>query len=112
MMEIHCFIKQLRLRRNYTQEYVASQLDISQPAYCKMESGKTQISTRRLGQIARILNVTSAELYACTPAMTANEVKPVTSAEKELYEKLLAQVNAENLLLKELLAGQAYQINF
>jgi transcriptional regulator with XRE-family HTH domain len=91
---------------------MACQLDISQPAYYKLESGRTQISTRRLNQIARILNVNPAELYACPLVMIAEEIKPITSAEKELYEKLLAQVNAENLLLKGLLAKQMPKTNF
>jgi len=55
----------IRKRRNeldYSQEYMASQLAISQPAYAKIESGDTRINIKRLERIAEILTIDMIEL--------------------------------------------------
>jgi transcriptional regulator with XRE-family HTH domain len=49
-------IRKLRENRNYTQEYLAAKLDISQNAYSKIELGYTKITVERLFQIAEILD--------------------------------------------------------
>lgn len=46
-----------RVIKGYSQEYVANRLDISQNAYSKIERGDTELSVRRMFQIADILEV-------------------------------------------------------
>lgn len=48
-------IRKKREFRNYTQEYLALKLHISQNAYSKIELGYTKITLERLFQIADIL---------------------------------------------------------
>jgi transcriptional regulator with XRE-family HTH domain len=48
-------IRYKRECRNYTQEYLAAKLDISQNAYSKIELGYTKITVERLFQIADVL---------------------------------------------------------
>ena len=48
-------IRRARETRNYTQEYLAAQLNISQNAYSKIELGYTKITIDRLFHIAVIL---------------------------------------------------------
>ena len=55
-------IKNIRLRRNYTQKYMAQALGMSHANYGKMESGVIGIAPERIGQIAVILNVGLAEI--------------------------------------------------
>lgn len=50
-------IKNIRELKNFTQEYMAEKLDISQAAYSKMEKGDTKISQDKLNKIAEILEV-------------------------------------------------------
>lgn len=50
-------IKSIRELKNYTQDYMASQLGISQAAYSKIEIGTTDLSFKKLEIIARILDV-------------------------------------------------------
>jgi transcriptional regulator with XRE-family HTH domain len=65
-------IRLKREQRNYTQEYLAYKLNISQNAYSKIELGYTKITLERLFQIADILeydvvdliNASSKELKA------------------------------------------------
>jgi transcriptional regulator with XRE-family HTH domain len=46
-----------RLIRNYSQEYMAFELEISQAAYSKIERGETELSIRRIYAIAEILEI-------------------------------------------------------
>jgi len=48
-------IRSKRESRNYTQEYLAYKLNISQNAYSKIELGYTKITLERLFEIAEIL---------------------------------------------------------
>jgi len=48
-------IRARREFRNYTQEYLAAKLNISQNAYSKIELGYTKITLERLFQVAEIL---------------------------------------------------------
>ena len=48
-------IKSIRELKNYTQEYIADQLGITQAGYSKIEKGKTSLSLDKLEQLALIL---------------------------------------------------------
>ena len=60
--EIAANIRHKREYRNYTQEYLALKLNISQNAYSKIELGYTKITVERLFQIANILEFDVTEL--------------------------------------------------
>ncbi len=47
-------IKSIRELKNYTQEYMADQLGVTQAGYSKIEKGKTILSFAKLVEIARI----------------------------------------------------------
>jgi len=55
-------IRHKREQKNYTQEYLALKLNISQNAYSKIELGYTKITVERLFQIAGILELNIMEL--------------------------------------------------
>lgn len=59
---IYSKIKSIRELKNYTQEYMAEQLDMSQPAYNKIESGRTVLTYDKLEEIAHILRVTPEDV--------------------------------------------------
>lgn len=50
-------IRKIRESKDYTQDYLAIKLAISQNAYSKIELGYTKITVERLFQIAHILEV-------------------------------------------------------
>jgi transcriptional regulator with XRE-family HTH domain len=50
-------IKKIREYRNFTQQHMADSLEISQNAYSKIENETTKMTTNRLEQIAKILDV-------------------------------------------------------
>lgn len=55
-------IRTLRRNREYSQEYMALMLHISQNAYSRLENGKTPITLDRYYEICQILQVRPAEL--------------------------------------------------
>ncbi len=55
-------IRKLREQRNYTQEYMAANLKISQNAYSKIELGYTKITVDRLFELADILRANVVDL--------------------------------------------------
>lgn len=59
---IAAVIRKKREERNYTQEYLAYKLNISQNAYSKIELGYTKITVERLFQIAEVLEISAVDL--------------------------------------------------
>jgi transcriptional regulator with XRE-family HTH domain len=60
-------IKNARLYRNYSQDYLAMKLSISQNAYSKIELGYTRVTMRRLFVIAEVLEIDVVELLNQKP---------------------------------------------
>ena len=50
--------------RNYSQEYIADKLGITQNAYSRIENNQTKMTAERLRQLAGILNIPPLELLS------------------------------------------------
>ncbi len=55
-------IREQRLTKNYTQEYLAGKLGVSQNAYSKLELGITGLTIKRLFIIADTLDIDIKQL--------------------------------------------------
>ncbi|HKG06021.1 MAG TPA: helix-turn-helix transcriptional regulator [Pedobacter sp.] len=55
-------IRKIREFRNYTQDYLAAKIGISQNAYSKIELGYSKITLDRLFNIAAILDIKAVQL--------------------------------------------------
>ena len=55
-------IRKLREYRDYTQDYLAAKLNISQNAYSKIELGYSRITLERLFLISTVLEIDPADL--------------------------------------------------
>lgn len=64
MLSIEEKIKNLRELKNFTQEYMAEKLGITQAAYSKMENGTNKISYAKIVDISNIFGVKPEELLA------------------------------------------------
>lgn len=62
MQEVAGNMRKVREFRNYTQDYLAAKLGISQNAYSKIELGYSKITLDRLFHIALILEVEVTQL--------------------------------------------------
>jgi len=57
-------IRKIRELRNYTQDYLAAKLGISQNAYSKIELGYSKLTLERLFQISIILDVEAMQIIS------------------------------------------------
>lgn len=115
-------IKSIRELKNYTQEYMADQLGVTQAGYSKIEKGKTILSFVKLVEIARILEVSVEDIISFDSQRYFNSFNKVkgnnngsilinsdnNEALKKLYEdkimlleKLLSKTEEELYCYKE-----------
>ncbi len=65
-------IRKLRELKNLKQETMADQLGISQSSYSKMEKDETEISSERLEQIAKVLDISVQDILSFDEKMIFN----------------------------------------
>ncbi|GAA4511964.1 hypothetical protein GCM10023173_05370 [Sphingobacterium thermophilum] len=81
-------IRLLRHQKGWSQEDVAKRLDISIPAFSKIETGITDVNLSRLNQIAKLFNLSLVELLSTSDA---NEEKEKFAEINELQQRLQAR---------------------
>lgn len=106
-------IKKLRELKNLTQEYMAAQLEMSQSAYSKIETGESDVTFKKLELISRALDVKPEDILTFNERLVFNVqhnqtgqglvINQMTDDMKKLYEELIAQLRAENEHLKAIL---------
>lgn len=79
-------IRYFRNLKNWSQEEIAHRLNISLPAYSKIERNITDVSFSRLNQIAKVYGITLIELLsvASKPAEQTDISKLLIEKEKEI----------------------------
>ncbi len=92
-MSIGNRISELRKKHNYSQEYVAEQLDVSRQAVSKWEQDQSSPDTNNLIALAGLFNV-SVEYLATGKGADAEE----NGAESSAAENLPDQTGANRLL--------------
>ncbi len=90
-------IRLLRHQNGWSQEDVAKRLDISIPAFSKIETGITDVNLSRLQQIAKLFDMTVVQLLNFNDA---DEEKKYTS-DLELANKKLQERNHEVIELQK-----------
>lgn len=117
MPDVGANIKKCREIRNYTQYYMAHELDISTTAYRNIEGGKTAITLDYMYAIAAILSVNiNALLYydeqvllnvyndhtvPATGALSGTEIKDMVHMLKAVQEKMIEMTEQSTLLSRE-----------
>lgn len=101
MTDLNIKIKKARENRNYTQEYMASSLGISQSAYAQLEKGSISINISRLKKIANILEfdinklISSDDLILDIHHNTLNDnasiINQLNNKQNELYERIIEE---------------------
>ncbi|MBK7683301.1 MAG: helix-turn-helix transcriptional regulator [Bacteroidetes bacterium] len=106
-------IKNLRELRNFTQDYMSQQLNMTQAGYSKIESGNTDIAYSK--RVARVLEVTPEDLITFDSQkyfnsfnnvkgnnngrviinMNADEIKALYTDKFDLLNRLLKQTEDE-----------------
>ena len=110
-------IKDIRKQKGFSHEYMAHKLDMSQPAYSKIEKNETVLSVDRLFKIAEILETPVNDILEINPNNIYNqtnndsgtfighqEVAHLHQENKEVTQKLIETQQSEIQFLRELLA--------
>jgi len=99
--------------RGYTQDYVAAKLGIAQNSYSRIENHQTKLSSETLEKLAKILNVTLADILSPEPIIvnfhdasnaaksSFQHIEQQILNQKELYEKIIASKDEEIAQLKK-----------
>lgn len=91
-------IKQSRVALNLNQAEAAKMLNISTPAFCKIETGQTDLNISRLLQISKVFEVSIIKL------ITGEEESSNSSEDLiELKEQLLEKDEEINKLRKKVI---------
>lgn len=95
-------IKNIRELKNYTQEYMADRMDISQAAYSKIEKGKTEITLLKLEEIATVFEITIEDILRfkndlCFSEKKSNEIESFTKH----YPNHTEQLYKDKIMLLE-----------
>ena len=64
LMTIANKIRSMRIFRNYSQDYLAAKLHVSQNAYSKIELGRTKVTVEKLLTIADVLDTDACALIS------------------------------------------------
>ena len=104
-------IRDLRLEKGRTQEYMAEQLGISQNAYSKIEIDKTRIKAEVLEKIADVLEVEKHRLLSEPSPLykikqTNNDQAVGIAIHQENFEKERKTWQALEISLRETIAVQ------
>ena len=112
-MQVGQKIKKLRELKNLTQDYMAAELEMTQSAYSKIESGESDVSYKKLEKIASIFGIHPEDILMFNEHMVFNVmhnqtgnglvINQVSDETKKLYEDLITQLRAENAHLKSIL---------
>src|SRR5579875_966989 len=90
-------IRLLRHQKGWSQEDVAKQLDISIPAFSKIETGITDINLSRLEQISKLYEMSIVQLLTFNDA----EQEEKSASEIESIQKKLVEREAELIELQK-----------
>ena len=77
-------IRKLRELRNYTQEYMALNLNITQTAYCKIEKEESRLTIDRLKEISEVLDVEPLQLLTFDERLFLPSVSSKQTREKRI----------------------------
>lgn len=117
MNKIGFNIRKKRESKGFSQEYMASVLDISQATYARLENEDTKVTVERLYKIAEVLDASIIDFFDADRMVIQTQnnnegafgngyienlnIENIES--KEAYEKILKSKDEQIALLKEMI---------
>ena len=117
MLQVGHKIKQARESLNYSQDYMAQALDISQAYYSRIENNQANISMNLLEKVGEVLEIEPWTLlspgeFLYFKKVTNSQVgsgqyhyNAYSEKEKQLYEERIRQLEEEVTFLREMVKG-------
>lgn len=121
-MELGTKIKKIRELRNFTQDYMAQKLSMSQSGYGKIERDETEVSYQRLQQIAEILSVSVEDITSFNERVVFSQMnnqhatagyiinQNFNEQQMRLYEMMIQQQKEEIDYLRKMVETLQEQI--
>jgi len=109
MLETGQNIKTIREIKNFTQGYVATQLNMSVPNYSNIETGKTDVTLTRLEQIANVLQIDYQQILTLDreqilKVKNDSSIQYPPSGDPSMRDELLKQLRIKDEQINRLLA--------
>lgn len=116
-------LKHIRLTRNYSQDYLAKKLGVTQKAYSKIENNETRLNVETLVRLAEILDTPIGEFFQDATKPVYNDFSTrhtgdnviykneVVDKKEELYDQLLKAKDETIQVLKDELAELKSRLN-
>jgi transcriptional regulator with XRE-family HTH domain len=79
-------IKEYRLQKNYSQDYIAKNLGISQKAYSKIENNETRLNVDALVSISEILEIPINKFFTEANAPVLNDFSSGRDGDNVIYK--------------------------
>ena len=103
-------LRLLREYRNYSQEYIAEKLGITQNAYSRIENNQTRLTAERLEKLAAILKISMIELLSEKEPVIHFAGIPVTSPPPERDEHWKEMIENTRQLYGQVIVGKDEKI--
>lgn len=87
MSKLGDFLREERLKLNYTQEYVAGKLGVSSSSVSRWENGEVQPSFARLERYAELFGFSAGIPYAICASEEIEEPRPIAGIKLEVYSE-------------------------
>jgi len=101
-------IRLLRHQKGWSQKDVAKKLEISVPAFSKMETGITDLNLSRIHQIAKLFDLTAVQLLSFSETDQLNDyVDEITLIQQKLKEREEEIIQLQKKVID--LYGQVYR---
>lgn len=117
-MKIGDNLRKIRELKGYSQEFIASKLEISQRQYSRIENNETDLSLSKLEFICDVLEITPQQLLGFDEKQIFNNnnqqggnaanilINAFSEREREQYERRIAHLESEILFLRNQLEGK------
>ncbi|WP_163410404.1 helix-turn-helix transcriptional regulator [Flavobacterium ajazii] len=101
-------IKIIRELRNYTQDYMAEEMGITQAGYSKIEKGKTDLSLGKLEKIAHIFDCNIQDIISFDTKIYLKKVKDLKGKAEINFDNnnVLIKLYEDKVILLELLLNK------
>jgi transcriptional regulator with XRE-family HTH domain len=108
MLPVHQKIRKIRELRNFTQDYVAEQLEMSVKNYGLYETGKRKMTLELLDKVVKILNVSTEYVFSFDESLVLNNSffnqqgvngVQINQQDINLYERYIEDLKQINTLL-------------
>jgi len=108
-------IRDNRLKKNISQDYIAKKLGISQKAYSKIENNETRLNVESLATIAEIMEIPVNTFFSDSTAPILNDFSSGREGDNVIYKTTNSNIKEElvNDLMKakdEIIASKNAEI--